>query len=175
MEAGPWQSWRSYDYTTRLRRAGQYRGTDGCPYISRAVSTVNAYGENLWAHLDRTSALTPDQRRELLRFFLSSTCEAQNVTNIEIGHYGISTMPRDWVAANIETEAEPILHAADSDWEWRRLMELYEELDHGLLRRLAIRAARHEAPWVREAGEDFVAWLEKHTEPLPPCAAGGEV
>jgi hypothetical protein len=67
----------------------------------------------------------------------------------------IRALPRDWVVDRIEASAEPVLAAGD-DEEYRRLLELYDDLDPGLTQRLAVRAAAHDDPHVREAGRDFL-------------------
>ncbi len=70
----------------------------------------------------------------------------------------IRSLPRDWVLNRVERAAEPLL-ATGGEEEHRRLLELYADLDAGLTRRLAERAARHEDPDVREAGTDFLRRL----------------
>jgi hypothetical protein len=70
----------------------------------------------------------------------------------------IRSLPREWVLAHIEASAEPLLLAGDEE-EYRRLLELYEQLDADLTRRLATRAARDDRADVREAGNDFLERL----------------
>ncbi len=73
----------------------------------------------------------------------------------------IKSLPRDWVLAHIEAVAEPFL-SSDDPYIWddyRRLLELYNELDRELTLRLAHRAVAHADPDVREAGEDFLEIL----------------
>jgi hypothetical protein len=69
----------------------------------------------------------------------------------------IRSLPREWVLERIEQEAEPLLREGTYD-EYRRFLELYEELGApDLVRRLALRAAAHADPDVREAGEDYLS------------------
>lgn len=68
----------------------------------------------------------------------------------------IASLPRDWVLANVERAAEPLLREGDED-EYRRLLELFAGLDAELTQRLARRAAASDDPHVREAGEDFLS------------------
>jgi hypothetical protein len=65
------------------------------------------------------------------------------------------SLPHDWVLANIETYAEPLLKDGTYE-EYRRLLELYSQIDSALTRRLAKRASESTDPDVREAGEDFL-------------------
>jgi len=74
-------------------------------------------------------------------------------------HQVILSMPRDWVLNNIEQIAEPFLTKGTYD-EFRRLLELYLELDRDLTSRLARRAAKNGDPDIREAGEEFLTKLE---------------
>lgn len=74
----------------------------------------------------------------------------------------ILSLPRAWVVANIEEHAEPLFHGERPDEyeEYRRLLELYSDLDADLTRRLARRAAQSADEDIREAGTDFLAWLD---------------
>ena len=67
----------------------------------------------------------------------------------------ILSLPRGWVLERIETLAEPLL-AQGTDEEYRRFLELYADLDHGLALRLASRAATHPDECIREVGEEFL-------------------
>ena len=71
----------------------------------------------------------------------------------------ILSLPRDWVLANIEEKAEPLLRDGSYD-EYRRFLELYVLLDHDLALKLAQRAAVCADEDIREAGEDFLEKLK---------------
>ena len=62
-------------------------------------------------------------------------------------------MPRDQVLRDIERVAADCL-SPDEEWEFRRLLEVYEELDRGLLLRLIEIGLASENAGVREAAED---------------------
>ncbi len=79
--------------------------------------------------------------------------------DIELVRQAILSLPRDWVVANVEARAEPLLRGG-TDEEYRRLLELYVQLDRDLARRLATRAAGHDDADIREAGEDFLEHLQ---------------
>jgi len=79
----------------------------------------------------------------------------------------ILSLPRDWVLANIEKFADPILAAGDYD-EYRRFLELYMELDHDLAFKLATRATQQEDEDIKEAGEDFLEKLMPEVENATP-------
>ncbi|HVF57120.1 MAG TPA: hypothetical protein VM934_13275 [Pyrinomonadaceae bacterium] len=70
----------------------------------------------------------------------------------------ILSLPRERVLSRIEEAAEPLLSKGDYD-EYRRLLELYSELDKSLALKLARRAADEEDEDIREAGEDFLEKL----------------
>lgn len=76
--------------------------------------------------------------------------------DVQLGRNVILSLPRQWVLERIERVADPLLRGGDEE-EYRRLLELYREIDPDLTRRLARRATEHENSDVREAGEDFLA------------------
>lgn len=71
----------------------------------------------------------------------------------------ILSLPREWVLAHIEEAAGPLLQDESDiniDDTYRRLLELYSQIDQNLTLRLARRAAAHSDPDTREAGEEFL-------------------
>jgi hypothetical protein len=75
-------------------------------------------------------------------------------SNIEPARFVILSLSREWVIANIEAAAEPLLREGGEE-EYRRLLELYNLLDGRLAARLAARARASDDPAIREAGVDF--------------------
>lgn len=78
-------------------------------------------------------------------------------------HGGIQTarnlilrIPKDWLLENIERYADPLIEESCED-DYRRFLELYDQIDEGLTRRLAERALCDKDPGVREAGQDFLS------------------
>jgi hypothetical protein len=67
----------------------------------------------------------------------------------------IKSIPQKWVVNHIEKVAEPILVKGTYE-EYRRLLELYFEIDKELTKRLAQRAIQSADLDIREAGEDFL-------------------
>ena len=80
-------------------------------------------------------------------------------SDIELCRKAILSLPKTWLLANIEKSAEPILQDG-TDEEYRRLLELYLEIDWELTQRLVLKALQHDDPDIREAGEDFQNYLE---------------
>lgn len=81
-------------------------------------------------------------------------------SDIELCRKAILSLPKTWLLANIEKSAEPILQDG-TDEEYRRLLELYLDIDRTLAQRLTMRALQHDDPDIREVGEDFQNYLEK--------------
>lgn len=77
---------------------------------------------------------------------------------IKVARDVILSLPREWVLRNVERAAEPLLQSGTYD-EYRRLLELYSDLDHGLALKLARRAATSPDEDIREAGDDFLRLL----------------
>jgi hypothetical protein len=65
---------------------------------------------------------------------------------------------RDWVISNIEHCVSEILRHA-TDEEYRRIAELYLELDKVLLKKHIHRALRHQEMDVNEVGQDFQKYI----------------
>jgi hypothetical protein len=70
----------------------------------------------------------------------------------------ILSLPLDWLLANIEETCEPILYSDDEE-DFRRIFELYMEIDRELASRLAERAINHADELIREVGQDFLETL----------------
>ena len=66
----------------------------------------------------------------------------------------ILSFPKDWLLEHIEAAAEPILESGDL--EYREFLQLYNEIDSQLARRLAERAIRSDDPEIRQTGEEFM-------------------
>jgi hypothetical protein len=67
----------------------------------------------------------------------------------------IADYPRAWVKRNIEQFAEPILQHGDEE-AYRRILELYHDLDHDMEFQLARRAVQHNNPLIQEVGREFL-------------------
>ncbi len=100
-------------------------------YLETVIAKVNTYGDSLWENLDRVPTLPVDAGRSLLAYFVELACQCQNETNINLGRDGIFAMPHEWVRRNIQSVAEDQLTLSD-EWEYRRLLEVYERLDNEL-------------------------------------------
>ncbi len=93
-----------------------------------------------------------------LRAAVQLACQPQNASRIVAGRRRVLAMPRLWVLEHIEGVAAHALDLADY-WEYRRLLELAEQLDANLTRRLIPLGLVSGDPDVREAAEDFKARL----------------
>jgi len=107
--------------------------------------------------------LEVEDRQSLFDDLLDLASVSQS--DIELCRKVILSLPKTWVLANIEKSAEPLLQDG-TDEEYRRLLELYLDIDRELAQRLAIRALQHDDPDIREVGEDFQNYLEKEPRTL---------
>ena len=80
-------------------------------------------------------------------------------SDIELCREAILSLPKTWLLANIENSAEGLL-VDGTDEEYRRLLELYINIDDRLTKKLVKRALQHEDADIREAGEDFQKYLK---------------
>jgi hypothetical protein len=81
-------------------------------------------------------------------------------SDIELCRQAILALPKSWLIENIETSTAQILKNG-TDEEYRRLLELYIEIDLGLAGRLAKQALQHQDPDICEVGEDFDNYIKR--------------
>ncbi|MFO0844394.1 MAG: hypothetical protein U0797_18690 [Gemmataceae bacterium] len=89
-----------------------------------------------------------------LRSGIELACQPTYVPHIVKGRSQVLALPRDWVLEHMEQAAVEALDLSDY-WEYRRLLELAELLDSGLLRRFVSVGLGNPDPEVHEAAEDF--------------------
>ena len=94
--------------------------------------------------------------RDQIRDALEYACRCQSMRAINRGRAEILALPRTSVLEVIESVAAETLPLSE-EWEYRRLLELYRELDAGLLQRLVASGLASTDADIREAAEDFDA------------------
>jgi hypothetical protein len=131
-------------------------------FLSNAEDRVDVLRGALRTAAQRGTALRllpycqPHERQDLFSDLLRLASVGHR--DVVLCREAIVSLPRSWVLDRIESAAEELLSDGGEE-EYRRLLELYAELDAGLTRRLAERAARHPDKVVREAGTDFLRRL----------------
>lgn len=123
-------------------------------YILDHCRTMHEFHPYLWKNPELMPTLDPDVAKRVLKYLLSC-CGCQNDMNIMIGRMSILAMPREWVIRNIQDAAEFLYEEEYDDWEYRRLGEIYLELDHDLLRAHIKRGSMSTDPLIVEAAQDF--------------------
>lgn len=129
------------------------------------VSYVSAYRDGLnklYPHLADNLHMLPSLEQPTgslaIQFLLSLACQASNSANITLGRSGLKSIPRSWLLSNIEREAQLLLNM-DDEWEFRRLAEVYFELDIDLAKELARLGVESKNEEVVEAAEDLLDWI----------------
>ncbi len=84
-------------------------------------------------------------------------------SDIKLVRDAILSFEKKWLLDNIETQAESVLENG-ADEEYRRLLELYIQLDDGLTQRLIAKALQHSDIDIQEVGEDFKNYLKINGE-----------
>ncbi|MEA5514773.1 hypothetical protein [Nodularia sp. UHCC 0506] len=101
---------------------------------------------------------------ERLSFFDELVDSASTAhSDIDLVREVLLSLPKEFLLANIEKSADPILNAVDPYYqyeEYRRLLELYIEIDPELTRRLATKALQSDIEDIHEAGQDFLELLD---------------
>ncbi len=125
--------------------------------VSAIKKALHAVGERATA-LRLIEYLKIEERQSLFNELVDLASVSHS--DIELCRQAILSLPKTWILENIEKSAEPLLKNG-TDEEYRRLLELYFEIDYSLTERLAKRALQHDDPDIREAGEDFQNYLNK--------------
>jgi hypothetical protein len=131
-------------------------------FLAEATDHVGTLRGALGTAAQRGTALRllpsiPVAERQLLFDQLVELCSVGH-SDVLLCREAVLALPRDWVLERIERSAAPVLSAGGAE-EYRRLLELYAELDVDLTRRLATEALAHSDADVREAGGDFLSRL----------------
>jgi hypothetical protein len=96
-----------------------------------------------------------EENEIILRDSLLYACQASGAPAIIKGRKKIFALPRQWVIDNIHKIAQEILNLSD-EWEYRRLLEIYKELDEELLKMLIAIGLENSNEEVRETANDFL-------------------
>lgn len=129
---------------------------DDDPRRRNLIEWLDAYERGLWNNMLLVAELPEQDSASIVCRLLALACEAQHVGNIELGREGILSLPRNWLLERIESIADVQLDL-DQEWEYRRLLEVYEKLDKQLLLRLIERGRASSDESLREAANDFRA------------------
>ncbi|MCP4346878.1 MAG: hypothetical protein GY795_15285 [Desulfobacterales bacterium] len=97
---------------------------------------------------------------DVIRRSLSNACQASFVRHIEKGRKEIVSLPRKWVLNNIHSIATDMLDLSD-EWEYRRLLELYDLLHKQLVIELTELGTNSNNEEIQEAADDFKDMIEK--------------
>lgn len=148
-------------------------------YVEQDQALGRTHAALLHSGIDLTPILAeairdPSQRPTALQFLLPNDGHSERyrqrllrelVHEAAIGDWDLSlilvrqiilAMDRDWLRAHIGTVVTEILDSEEvSYWEYRRLAELLERVDHDVLDRLLDRAAASQDADIREVAEDY--------------------
>lgn len=111
-------------------------------------------------HIGRMSqrilrGLKAEEALQLLPEILYAYCHFTSDGDLQQPRDFVLSLPHAAVLDKIEEASEPLLIDGTAD-QYRRLLELYEQIDGALLQRLAERALRSQDAEVSEAGADYL-------------------
>jgi hypothetical protein len=146
-------------------------------FREKEISYLQTRQNFLYHSIDRIAVLkkalqNPSERGTALRLLEYLDVEERQIlfndlvdlasvshSDIALVRQVILSLPKDWLLANIEASAEPLLENGTYE-EYRRLLELYIDVDRYVGRRLVNRALEHEDPDIREVGEDMQKYFQ---------------
>lgn len=100
--------------------------------------------------------LSLEERQQLFPDLLDLASVAHS--DIQLCREAILSLPKTWVLEHLESEEKSILKNG-TDEEYRRLLELYIQIDEEVTARLIQRALHNEDLDIQEVGEDFLDLL----------------
>ncbi len=113
-----------------------------------------AYRNDAYDNLEQIHTWAEPQANGVVSVALGSACRAQNFHVITEGRNALKRMPREWLIRCLPNRISEALDLQD-DWEFRRLLEILEEISEKLLREYIKRGLLSNNPEVREAAEEY--------------------
>jgi len=110
---------------------------------------LNSYADRLADDLGAVRSLPNATAHSVLQLLLAAACQAQGMEANDLGAWGIRSLPRQWVLQHIEQLVAKTLNL-DDDYEFRRLLDVYRNLDDGLVNRLVDRGLASDEEDVRD-------------------------
>ena len=139
-------------------------------YLITRQTFLNSYTDKV--NLFKNALQNPTERTTVLHLFTDLTLEERQslfdelIKLASVGHSDIElvrnvilSFDKTWILNNIEKSAESILNNG-TDEEYRRLLELYINIDQDLTKRLVKQALETDDPDIYEVGEDFQNYLK---------------
>jgi hypothetical protein len=139
-------------------------------YLITRQTFLNSYTDKV--NLFKNALQNPTERTTALHLFTHLTLEERQslfddlIKLASVGHSDIElvrtvilSFDKFWLLNNIEKSAESILNNG-TDEEYRRLLELYINIDQDLTKRLVKQALETDDPDIYEVGEDFHNYLK---------------
>ena len=124
------------------------------PYDVAFQTQLEAIAPGLSGLLAQADTLPAPVAHQAIAALLGRACQAQHIRNIELGHEAAAEMPRLWLVREIEAVAARTLNLHD-EWEFRRLLELYQFLNPQLLSRLIAQGLQSRNPEIAGAAREF--------------------
>ena len=122
----------------------------------RYRTSLEAVAPGLADDLKRIVDLEAEKAERAISYLLGLACRAGHVGNIQLGRNALLAMPRSWLTERIEAIAARAIDERD-EWEFLRLLELYDRLEAELVLRVALRGRVSSNPEIAEAAQDFLS------------------
>ncbi len=115
---------------------------------------MDAFYPSLWEHFDILPSFPQEKSVKVIAYLLKIGCQSTHIGNIRLGRESLASIPCNWLTERIHDIASQTLDLND-EWEYRRLLEIYEILDQGLLKNLCQLGKQSKNIAVQEAANDF--------------------
>lgn len=123
-------------------------------YSQHYIEEMNSFYPSLWEHFDILPSFSKENSTGVISYLLKIGCQSTHIGNIRLGRESLASIPRSWLIERIYNIANQTLDLND-EWEYRRLLEIYQILDNGLLKSLCYLGKQSKNIAVQEAANDF--------------------
>jgi len=124
------------------------------PYDRLTRQRLEEIEPGLSANFALVSSLAADKAEMALKYALELACQATHIRPITLGRECLLEADRAWLVDRVERVADACLDLRD-EWEFRRLLEVYQALGGSMLSRLVGRGLKSDNPDIVEAAKDF--------------------
>ena len=105
-------------------------------------------------HLESIIFLDPNKALEIASVIISFSCQAQHTGSIMAGRKAFERLPEPWLSLNLPFLIDKTLDL-NEEWEFLRLLELLDEVNHNLLSTYVTIGLKHANSEIRAAAQQF--------------------
>ncbi|MBS0630962.1 MAG: hypothetical protein JSS11_03545 [Verrucomicrobia bacterium] len=123
-------------------------------FEARVAERIDAIWPDISRALDQLPKIDQIIAHRILGELIEYACQTTHTGVIVAARRSVASIPPDWLQANFSPVANERINFED-EWEYRRLLELIEEVSPAFLEQFVVRGLAASNWEVREAAEDY--------------------